>query len=471
MYWFRKILRPLSVVVVAAVSAVAYIAFGVGSHPPPTSSPPATETAAPATADPLKVLLSDVAIANLGVTAKQLKPQTFWKTIVVPGMVVDRPGVSDLGVPTPATGVVARIHRVAGDVVRPGDVLFTLRLLSESLHLTQSELFKATQDVKLAEAQSRRLAASEGAVPEAKRIEVENQIARFRVSIRAYRQELLNRGLSSAHVDAAAEGEFVREIPITVPAGNVVGSSGINSPSAEKGEAGGGGTPHVYEVQELKVELGQQVQAGETLCILGDHRMLAIEGRAFRDETPLLEESVRNDWPVEVDFQEAPGADWASTTQSFPIHHLANTVDPVSRTFAFLLPLVNQSREAELEGRTQVLWRFRPGQRVRIVVRVGRFDGVLVLPAEAVAREGTSAERYVFTQNVNTFERRPVRVLLHNRRVALLPDDGAVPRGAFVVQSAAAVLNRMARAPAADAPKGFHVHADGSLHKNEDEGK
>lgn len=471
MYWFRKTLGPLSVVVVSAALATAYFAFGAGSHSAPQSAPPTLESAAAtSTADPIKVLLSDVAIANLGVTAKQLKPQTHWKTILVPGMVVDRPGLSDLGVPTPATGVVTRIHHVAGDVVRPGDVLFTLHLLSESLHLTQSELFKATQDVRLAEAQARRLAASAGAVPEARRIEVDNQIARFQVSIRAYRQELLNRGLSSALVDSAAEGNFVREISIKVPAGSVVGSSSLDPPAGQEGETSAA-APQVFEVQELKAELGQQVQAGDTLCILGNHHLLAIEGRAFRDEAYLLEESVRRGWPVEVDFQEASGGDWPPTTQTFPIRYLANTVDPVSRTFAFLLPLVNQSREVAYDGRTQLLWRFRPGQRLRIVVRVEKLDGVMILPAEAVARDGTGGERYVFTQNVNTFERRTVRVLLHDRRVAVLPDDGAIPRGAFVVQSAAAVLNRMARAPAADAPKGFHVHADGSLHKNEDEGK
>src|SRR5262249_48619858 len=164
-----------------------------------------------------------------------------------------------------------------------------------------------------------------------------------------------------------------------------------------------------FEVQEVKVELGQQVQAGQTLCVLANHQVLAVEGRAFRDETPLLERSVKEGWPVEVDFQEDPAAGWPPLGQTFYIRHLANTIDPVNRTFAFLMPLENRSRVVEQEGRTQMLWRFRPGQKVRVLVRVERLDNVFVLPAEAVARDG--AEAFVFTQNVNTFERKPVRVL------------------------------------------------------------
>lgn len=422
----------------------------------------------------LKVLLSDTAIANLGLKAKQLKPQTFWRTIPVPGMVVDRPGLSDRGVPAPATGVVARIHKVAGDFVRPGDVLFTLHLLSESLHLTQSELFKSTQEVKLAEAQAKRLAASEGAVPEARRIEVDNQIARQLVAVRAYRQELLNRGLSAAQIDQVAAGEFVREIPIVAPERPLEEAAATLESPADAPPPAAGAPPsqeRTFEVQELKVELGQQVQAGQPLCLLADHHALAIEGRAFRDETSLLERSIREGWPVEVDFREDAAADWPPSPQTFPIRYLANTVDPISRTFAFLTPLANQSRSVERDGRTQLLWRFRPGQRVRIQVRVEKLEGVFVLPAGAVARSSKGGESYVFTQNVNTFERRPVRVLLHDRSNAVLADDGAVPAGAFVVQNAAAVLERMAKAPSAAAPSGFHVHADGSLHKNSDEGK
>jgi hypothetical protein len=102
-------------------------------------------------------------------------------------------------------------------------------------------------------------------------------------------------------------------------------------------------------------------------------------------------------------------------------------------------------------------------------VRVGKLENVFVLPAEAVTRDG--AEAYLFTQNVNSFERKSVRVLAQDRQYAVVANDGTLVPGAFVVQVAAAQLNRMARSQSSGAPAGYHVHADGSLHKNGEEEK
>src|SRR5262245_47655819 len=75
---------------------------------PEESAAASGETATPTA----KVIVSDQAQKNLGLTARPLKAQTFWKTIQVPGMVVDRPGVSDRGVVAPAAGVVDTIVRL-----------------------------------------------------------------------------------------------------------------------------------------------------------------------------------------------------------------------------------------------------------------------------------------------------------------------------------------------------------------------
>lgn len=408
-----------------------------------------------------KILLADQAISNLGLIAKPLQPTTFWKTITVPGMVVDRPGQSDRNLVAPVTGVVTRVHHVPGDTVRPGATMFTLKLLSESLHLMQSELFKAGQDIKFAQTQKERLQSAAGAVPASRTIELDGQIARLEATVKAYRQELLTRGLTPAHIDAVVHGDFVSEISVVVPQ-PAVNQKPLTEPLTTKTTTTAG--PPVFELQELRVDLGQQVQAGQTLCLLSNHQSLTIEGRAFRDETPLLERSVQSGWPVEVDFLDEGTNDWPRLTTTFFIRYLANSIDPVNRTFAFQMPLENQSRIVERDGQTQLLWRYRPGQRVRIQIRIERLDNVFVLPAAAVTRDG--AEAYVFTQNVNTFERKPVRILTLNRRQAVLANDGALVPGSFVVQLAAAQLNRMTKSQSSGAPQGFHIHADGSLHKN-----
>jgi len=464
-----RILKPFAIVVVLAGSAIAGY-FTRDLWLPmllPTEPAETAEAVGEAVAPTSKIIVNEQAQINLGLTVKPLKAQTFWKTIPVPGMVVDRPGLSDRGVVAPASGVVSKVHRFPGDTVQPGDVLFTLKLLSESLFLTQTDLFKSTQDITLAQAQRKRLKDSGGAVPEARLIEVDNQIARLDVAVKAYRQELLNRGFASDMIDGVAGGKFVNEIAIVVPPRSTDAKPPLPLPltSTESTDP----TP-AFEVQELKVDLGQQVQAGQTLCTLANHQLLAVEGRAFRDETPLLERSVKEKWPVEVDFQEESTADWGEVKQTFRIRQMSNTIDPLNRTFAFLMPMENESRVVDDEGRSLTLWRFRPGQKVRLLVRVQEVKNVFVLPADAIARDGLEA--FVFTQNVNTFERKPVRVLLQDRQKVILANDGSLPPGTYVVQSGAAQLNRMVKAGGASGvPKGYHVHADGSLHKNEDEGK
>lgn len=441
-------------------------------HDAPVASVAASSASAAEVAPSESLLLSDQAIDNLKLKAKAIQPQTYWKTIQVPGMVTDQPGRSDRGVVTPVTGVVTRINYFPGETVRPGDTLFTVRLLSESLHLTQSELFKATQEISLSRTQLARLKSAAEAIPAARIIEVENQITRLEVATKAYRQELLNRGLLPEQIAASAEGNFVSEIAILAPPPSLradsksLVSQPATGPSSEDSNPL---PPPSFEVQELKVDLGHQVQAGQTLCLLANHQILSIEGRAFRDETPLLERSVKENWPVEIDFQEDAASGWPTLNETFQIRYLANTIDPVNRTFAFRIPLENESRIVEDAGRTQMLWRFRPGQKLRILIRTEKLDKVFVLPAEALARDGV--ETFVFTQNVNTFERKAVRLLHQDRQHAVIAHDGALLPGMFVVQNAAAQLNRMAQSHTSGAPKGYHVHADGSLHKNEDEGK
>lgn len=457
-----RVLKPL--LAIALIAGAAFAGYSTRERWLPLLNKPvstaAVDTGGEEVAPTGKVIVNDRAQHNLGLSAKPLKPQTYWKTIQVPGMVVDRPGVSDRGVVAPVTGVVVKVNHVPGDIVRPGDALFTLKILSESLHLAQSELAKATRDVELANAERKLLVAAAAAVAEARIIEVDNRIIRLQSTIKAYRQELLNRSLSPEMIDAVAAGQFVNEMTIAVPP----------KPADLVSTVISAGSSFTFEVQELKAELGQQVQAGQLVCVLANHRKLTVEGRAFRDETPLLEKSVRESWPVEVDFQEdAASADWGEIKQEFRIRYLANTIDPVNRTFAFQMPLENPSRIVDGDGKKLTLWRFRPGQKVRLLVRVEKLDNVFVLPADAVAREG--ADAFVFTQNSNTFERVAVRVLLQDRREIVLANDGSLPVGSYVVQGGAAQLNRMVKAGGGGVPKGYHIHADGSLHKNEDEGK
>jgi cobalt-zinc-cadmium efflux system membrane fusion protein len=399
-----------------------------------------------------KVLLSDQAIENLSVKPLALKTTTYTKSLTVPGMILDRPGLSDRGVVSPVIGIVQAMHHLPGSTVKPGDVLFTLRLLSETIHQTQSELYKTQESIKLTQVQLERLKQAGTAIPEVRMIEMQQNLSRLEVAANAARQELLSRGFTETQIAGVARGEYVREMQVVAPPFAVPRATVMDT------------KPDHYEMQELKVELGQQVQAGQTLCTLANHHHLLIEGRAFRDETPFLERAARDGAVVQVDFQEPPGSGWEPCTQVFKIEHIANTIDPVNRTFAFRLPLSNESRLVKQGSVAQTLWRFRPGQKVRLLVPVEEIKNVWVVPRDAVTREG--AESYLFTQNVNTFSRLAVKVLLSDRTNHVLAADATVPPGTFIAANAATQINRMLKSASSGVPPGYHMHADGTLHKN-----
>jgi membrane fusion protein, heavy metal efflux system len=465
----RRFLRVLAgIALIAGLSVAAFFTrdHWIGWVMPEKPAAKAEEEKRPPVEEPKVLKLSPQARSNLGLTAKPIKLQPYWRTIQVPGMVVDRPGISDRGVTAPAVAVVAKVYAFPGDTVRPGDRLFSLRLISEYLQNTQAELFKATREVQLVKEQKIRLKepAQSGAVAGVKIIELDNQLRRLNAAMQAYRQDLLTRGLSPAHLDSVVEGKFVSEIEVVAPKPSGGDKRLVSIPAASLSDSPGNTNAPAYEVQDLKVELGQQVQVGQTLCLLANHQALYIEGRSFKREAPFLEQASQKGWPVRVEFAEDEGRNWPSSSQSFTIHHLANTVDPASRTFAFYLPLTNQSRSFEKDGKTFLVWRFRPGQRVRLHVPVEEFKDALVLPAGAVVREGPEA--YVFQQNGDLFHRRPVRVLYEDRLNVVLANDGSIAPGLYVAQSAAASLNRVLKAQNSSGglPPGFHVHPDGTVH-------
>ncbi len=421
------------------------------------------ETAAPVPeAVRQTVRLSPQALKNLSLVAKPLALTTYWRKIDVPGMIVDRPGVSDRGVVAPVTGIVTRIHAYPGDTVEPNAPLFSMRLVSEQLHASQLELFKATRQIENAQAQIQRLSSlsQSGALAQSRIIEVENQVRVLDATAQAYRQDLQTRGLAADRIDAAANGEFVTEITVKAPGEQALRVAEVALTAAEEEPQR---LPFNFELHELKVELGQQVDAGTLLCTLADHRALLIEGRGFKDDMPLIQQTVRDSWDVDVEFEQRSGPTWPAAPTKFRIHHVANTIDADSRTFAFFLSLENQWQAYNRDGQTRLLWRFRPGDRVQLRVAVDQMKDVFVVPRDAVVRDGPEA--YVFRQNGTLFDRKPVHILHEDQRDIVLANDGTLRSGFYVAQNAAASLNRVLKAQAASGtPANVHVHPDGTVH-------
>ena len=283
-------------------------AFAVWYHRQTLFGPTAVATppvaAQPPSQVPKVLQLSPQARQNLGLVSRPVKLQSYWRKILVPGEIVDRPGLSDRGVTSPAVGVVTQAHAFPGDTVHPGDRLFTLRLISEYIQNSQSELFKATRETELIKEQRERLAkaAQEGAIPQARLIDLDQQLRRQHAAIQGYRQDLLTRGLNPEQIDEVTEGRFVSSIDVVAPP--PLSTSRNDSGADHKPVVEDETQSLMYEVQELKVDLGTQVQAGQLLSVLANHRSLYVSGHAFKREAPYLEQVAQQGWPIDIEFAE-----------------------------------------------------------------------------------------------------------------------------------------------------------------------
>jgi biotin carboxyl carrier protein len=425
--------------------------------------PAAGGPTAPIVDGSMPVRISPQARANLGLVSEVLQSTTYWRKIEVPGIVIDRPGVSDRGVIAPVTGVITHIHSHPGETVEPSAPLFSLRLTSESLHTSQRELFKAAREIEIAGEQRRRLEplAQEGAVAKNRLIEIDNEIQRANVNLAAYRQDLLARGLSTDQIEAAAKGQFVTEIIVRAPGEAAMEHPEMPLASSYPDEEPV--PPFKFEFQELEVALGQHVEAGQVLCHLADHRILLIEGRGFKEDMPLIQQAAQDGLAIELEFEGRNGGNWPPLSEELRIHHLENSIDIETRTFGFHLILENQWQTYSQGKHVGLLWRFRPGDRVRLKVAVEKLDDVFVLPQAAVVREGP--EIYVFRQNGDLFDRLPVHVLAEDRTSVVIANDGSLRPRSYIAQNAAASLNRVLKAQMASGqPTNVHVHADGTVH-------
>ncbi len=421
----------------------------------------------PAAKSELQILeMGEKARKNLGLVVKAVRPTDYWRTLTIPGIVADRPGVSDRGVTSPAVGVVAEIHAFPGDTVKPGQRLVTLRLFSEYLQATQTQLFKASQELKLVQDQIERLdlAANSGAVSGSRLIEQRNELQRQQTLIQASKQELLNRGLNPEQIASVSAGNFISTIEVLAPPprNHEAVLDGLVKPSIQT--VGFKGMNEIgYEVHSLSVELGQTVQAGDLLANLANHQSLYVIGHAFKREAGLLERVAQSKVSLGIEFAEDSSELWPVIDQSFQIRHLSNTIDTATRTFDFFVPLDNQSRSYEKDGMTFLVWRFRPGQRTRIEVPVEKLANVFVLPSEAVVCEG--ADAFVYRQNGDLFNQIPVQILYEDRTHVILANDQSITPGTFIAQNAAASLRRVLKAQSASGQQpGLHVHADGTVH-------
>lgn len=402
--------------------------------------------------DTTSLELSVQARRNIGLTDDLLdeaRLQTFRRSITVPAIIVERPGRTQIHVATPMTGVITHVHAVSGEAVQSETLLFQIRLTHEDLVQAQTEFLKTIGELDVERREIQRLsdATSTGAVAKIKLLERQYSEEKLEALLRAQREALRLHGLSEEQVERiATDRRLLRELQIIVPYPDQhepdelrLTGQRVRTASFQQQPEGARKQPQTTHVplviSDLKVHKGQAVNAGETLCILSDMRQLFIEGHAFQQDTVLLEQAAAKDWPVQAILP------WSGNEPEFidnlRVVYLDNHVNAQARALRFYVSLPNTvvHTSKTTDGQYFISWRFKPGQRMQLRIPVEEWPDRIVLPVNAVAKEG--AEYYVFVQNGDHFDRQAVHVEHRDQFNVVIANDGSIFPGDTIAMTGA----------------------------------
>jgi multidrug efflux pump subunit AcrA (membrane-fusion protein) len=368
--------------------------------------------------------LSEQGQKNVGLRLVTVQPRAFDRTITVPAMVKQRPGRTEIKVSAPMTGIVTRIYPIRGEAVTPGQPLFDLRLTHEDLVDTQSAFLETVERLDVIKREVARLeeVTSSGAIAGKRLLERQYEQQQAEARLRAQQQAMILHGITEEQVDEIKTTRRLLQ-QVTVFARQPVepSKSGNDEP--------------LLQVSKVEVGPGQHVEAGDLLCVLSDHAVLYIEGKGFEEDSGELNDAANAGSPITAVI-EANGKG-THTVSELKILYLENEVELESRALRFYVRLPNElvRNEQTEDGHRFIGWRFKPGQRVQLLVPVERWDNRLVVPVDAVVEEG--AEQFIFQQNGGRFDRKPVHVEYRDQRWAVLGNDGCLFPGDVVVASGA----------------------------------
>jgi membrane fusion protein, heavy metal efflux system len=367
--------------------------------------------------------LSDQAAGNIGLKMATLESKPYQRTITIPAVVVERPGASRVEVSAPLTGIVTKVFHTSGESVGPQSPLFQLRLTHEELVATQREYLVTLEELDVIAREITRLeeVTASGAVAGKSLLERQYEQQKLNASLKALREALLLHGLGEELVDSiSAERKLVPEITVNVP------DPPLPNPLQ--------GARCCFTIQELKVNIGKHVTAGDTLAELTDYTNLYIEGRAFQRDASAIENAAAKEWQVTAEL-DSGGSQVESKDLS--IAFVANEVDVESRALHFYVELPNElmATHEKQDGRLYSQWKYRPGMRGELFVPAERWTDQLVVPVNAVVEE--SAESFIFVVHGTHYDRAAVRVLQKDQRFAVIAENGRVKAGEQYVMEGA----------------------------------
>jgi len=367
--------------------------------------------------------LSENALKNIGYESAKVTLGPYERAIILPAIVIERPGKSQIEITAPLTGVVTKIVPSQGVGIEPGSVMFELRLTHEELVTAQRDFLQTAESLDVVNKEIERLTVVGERIVAGKRIlEQEYEKQKLEGSLKAEKQALLLHGLSEQQVAAILQTRQLLQ-SITVSAPEHVHGEG----SCQQG--------HLYHVQQLPVKPGQQVEAGDVLCVLADHCELLIEARAFEDDAAGLREAARQGRSISAHLMDK--SEQGGEVTGLTVLYLADTIDPETRAFKAYLQLPNEVAldHTDPSGQRFIEWRFKPGQRMELRVPVESWQDRIVLPVEAAVIEG--AEAFVYRRNGDHFDRTTVHVEHRDQRSVVIANDGSIFPGDIIATTGA----------------------------------
>ncbi|MEJ7590525.1 MAG: efflux RND transporter periplasmic adaptor subunit [Planctomycetaceae bacterium] len=395
--------------------------------------------------------LSAQAQGNIGLSPEYLQPvklETFRRSITVPGIIVGRPGRTRLEISTPMAGVITHVHAVQGEAVDPGTLLFELRITAEELVSTQTNLLRTVGELDVENREIARLSkvTESGAVSQKTLLERQYAKEKLEVLMNAQREALRLHGLSERQIDDITKNhKLLRDLQIVAPGRDQHGAEELilsrtevtpvslairqeRQLADENAALDDAHSPDASKVplilQEVLVHKGETVAAGATLGALADYSELYIEGRAFEQDLDVLSQSALRNWKITAVFEGA--ANSVKRIENLDLVYSASEIDAEARSLSFFVRLPNEvAREVPSPNGQRFLdWKYRPGQRLQLLVPVEEWENQIVLPVDAIAREG--AESFVFQQNGNHFDRVSVRVAYRDSTHVVVASDGSI---------------------------------------------
>lgn len=357
--------------------------------------------------------LSEQARKNIALELITIAPRDFQRTITIPAVLVDRPGRTKIAVSAPMTGIILRVFPIQGEAVASGAPLFELRLTHEDLVDKQSKLLQALEELDVVKREVARLdeVTRSGAVAGKRLLERQYEQQKIEALIRAQRQALVLHGLTKEQIEGIVKDRrLLQSVTIYAPRAIDCGLCGQHK--------------EVLQVAALLVTPGEHVDTGTRLCTLTDHCQLYIEGKAFQHDAAVLTAAANKNAPVTA-IVEGNGSG-KQEISGLKILYIENQVEVDSRALKFYLRLPNQlvRDERTPEGRNFIGWRYRPGQRVEVLVPVEKWENRIVLPVDAVIRDG--AEWFVYQSVGSRFEQNPVHVEYRDQRWIVIENDGTL---------------------------------------------